>query len=89
MASRKSLSKRQTQIHKGICAREAKRVGWTKPLTDPLYALKCSVVEASLKFHEAYHFHGQPPRPYGSVLERQAWDAAIEALKRATVKEKP
>ena len=79
----KRPSKRQTQIHKGICAREAARVGWVKPLTDPLYSAKCAVVNASLAFHEAYHYHGQPPRPYGSVDERKAWDKAIETLKAA------
>ena len=69
--------------------REAARVGWVKPLTDPLYAEKCAVVNASLAFHEAYHYHGQPPRPFGSVEERKEWDKAIEAYRAALRRSKP
>ena len=84
----KRLNKRQQQIHKGICAREAARVGWTKTVNDPLYADRMAVVEASLAFHAAYH--SIPPR--SSVTERYAWDASIAALRtaeRAKKKGKP
>jgi hypothetical protein len=75
----KHLSKRQMQIHKGICATEAKRVGWVKAISDPLYAEKMDVVEASLNFHTAYH----SPEQRSSVVERQAWDQAIATLQSA------
>jgi hypothetical protein len=80
--------KRQQQIHKGICAVEAERVGWVKSFADPLRVEKEAVVKASLEFHAAYHYHGTKPRPQGSLVERMKWDEAIEALRRAERKPK-